>query len=147
MKAFECPHCGHEMNVPTERLGTASHCPNCGKAVTVRANQPDEADRRGTAAGPGVNPVVFLVVAAVIIAFAAVGLLALTGTLPFGPRHENATTDLQDDAPTNQQKLEANVPSPRTEPNQEPGDNERSFDPIPDSDGSRDADDAAPGET
>jgi hypothetical protein len=124
------------MEVAPESVGKASTCPKCGNVVTVRPNQPSKADQRGTAAGPGVNPVVFLVVAAVIIAFAAVGLAALTGILPFGPPAENSTTNLQDDTPTNQQKIDANVPSERTEPNQEPGDNEPSLDPRPDSDGS-----------
>lgn len=124
------------MEVPPESVGKASTCPKCGNVVTVRPNQPSKADQRGTAAGPGVNPVVFLVVAAVIIAFAAVGLAAATGVLTFGPRAENAVTDLQDDTSTNQQKLDANVPSQRTQPNQEPGDNEPSLDVRPDSDGS-----------
>ena len=136
MKTFECPRCGHDMEVAPESVGKAATCSQCGNVVTVRPNQPSKADQRGTAAGPGVNPVVFVVVTAVLIAFAAVGLGTATGVLSFGPPARNAVTDLQDDASTNQQKLEANVPSQRTQPNQEPGDNEPSLDPQPDSPGS-----------
>lgn len=125
------------MEVPAESVGKASTCPKCGNVVTVRPNQPSKADQRGTAAGPGLNPVVFLVVAAVLIAFAGVGLAALTGVLPFGPPAENSTTNLQDETPSAQQKIDANVPSERTEPNQESGDNQPSLDPRSDSDGSQ----------
>jgi hypothetical protein len=124
------------MEVSPESVGAPATCPNCGNAVTVRLNQPSKANQTGTDAGRP-NPIVFLVVAAVIIVFAAVGLAALTGILPFGgPPAENSTTDLQDASPTPQQKIDANVPSERTEPNQEPDDNQPSLDPRPDSDGS-----------
>lgn len=123
------------MEVPAESVGKASTCPKCGNVVTVRPNQPSKADQTGTDAGRP-NPIVFLVVAAVLVAFAAVGLAALTGILPFGPPAENSTTNLQDDTSTPQQKIDANVPSQVTEPNQEQGDNEPSVDPRPDSDGS-----------
>lgn len=135
MKTFECPHCGHDMAVAPESVGKTSTCPGCGKVVTVRLNQPSKPNQTGTDSGkPG--PIVFLVVAAVIVAFAAVGLAAMTGILPFGPPRPNSTTNLQDEEPTAQQKIDANVPSQRTEPNQEPGDNQPSIDPRPDSDGS-----------
>jgi hypothetical protein len=124
------------MEVAPENVGKTTTCLGCGKVVTVRPNQPSKADQRGTAAGPGLNPVVFVVVAAVRIVFAAIGMLALAGVLPYGPPEENSTTNLQEETPTNQQKLDANVPSPTTEPNQEPGDNQPSLDPRPDSDGS-----------
>ena len=118
------------MEVPPESVGAPATCPNCGHAVTVRLNQPSKADQKGTAPGRP-NPIVFLVVGAVIVAFAAVGLAALTGVLPFGPPAENSRTNLQDDTPTPEQKVEANIPSPRTEPNHEPGDNQPSLDPRP----------------
>lgn len=123
------------MEVAPENVGKTTTCPACGKVVTVRPNQPSKADQTGTDAGKP-NPLVFLVVAAVLVAFAAVGLAALTGVLPYGPPEENATTDIQDETPTPQQKIDANIPSPTTEPNQEPGDNQPSLDPRPDSDGS-----------
>jgi hypothetical protein len=122
------------MEVAPESVGKAATCPSCGKPVTVRPNQPSKANQRGTDSGK-FSPVVFLVVAAVIVAFAAVGLAAMTGILPFGPPRPNSTTNLQNETPTPQQKLDANLPTPRTEPNQEPGDNQPSLDPRPDSDG------------
>lgn len=120
------------MEVPPESVGKAATCIKCGNVVTVRPNQPSKADQTGTDAGRP-NPIVFVVVAAVLIAFAGIGLATATGVLSLGPRAEKATTDLQHDTSTNQQKLEANVPSERTQPNQEPGDNEPSLDPQPES--------------
>ena len=43
---FTCPHCSHQMQLPSSTVGKQGKCPGCGEVVTITASQPVQSSQQ-----------------------------------------------------------------------------------------------------